>query len=233
MSTVGTIVLLWLLVLAVRGLFLWARGAFHRARLPPRTLPRGQIDAYQKQAFQELCRRVRDHGFVADMTDYFDGRGWNQADALAVFEEPIKHGMVKQRGLRFGRYSVTRKGFAEYQKNFMWSGGGDAVNISASAGGFVVANVNSQHAVAHGGIGNRLEQHDVSHRQLIDALRMDARSAEPAEAVRAQEYADDLASAVDAQDSDRTDRVLARINSLLSTAGTAFALTRALLSPES
>lgn len=65
----------------------------------------------------------------------------------------------------------------------------------------------------------------------FDALRTDALGAEPAEAVRAQEYADDLASAVGAQDSDRTERVLARINTLLSTASAAFALTRSLLSP--
>ncbi|EDX20295.1 MULTISPECIES: hypothetical protein [Streptomyces] len=133
--------------------------------------------------------------------------------------------------MRFGVYSVTRKGFDEYQKNFMWSGRGDEVNISASAGGFVVANFNSPHAVAHGGTGNRGDRHDVSHRQLIDALRTDARSAEPAEAVRAQEYAEDLASAVEAQDSDRMERVLARIDALLSTAAAGFALTMALLFP--
>lgn len=147
--------------------------------------------------------------------------------------EPVRLGLVKLRGRRFGRYSVTKKGFTEYRQNFMWSGGGDGVNISASQGGFVVANVNSAHAVAHGGIGNRGDRHDVSHRQLIDALRTDALRAEPAEAVRVQEYADDLASAVGAQDSDRTERVLARINTLLSTASAAFALTRSLLSPGS
>ncbi|MER6098101.1 hypothetical protein ABT154_20025 [Streptomyces sp. NPDC001728] len=151
-----------------------------------------------------------------------------------MFAEPVKHGMVKPRGLGFGRYSVTRKGFTEYQRNFMWTGAGsDGGTSPPSAGGFAVANVNSQQAIAHGGIGNRADQHDVSHHQLIDALRTDARGAEPAEAVRAQEYADDPASAVDAQDSDRTEAVLTRINSLLSTAGAAFALTRSLLSPGS
>ncbi|MBT1184881.1 hypothetical protein HET69_12785 [Streptomyces sp. CJ_13] len=228
---VEKIVLICLLGLGARGLFAWARGAAHRARLPAPTLPPGQVETCQGQAFRELCRRVREPGYAVDMADYFAGRGWNRADALAVFGEPVKHGLVKVRGLRFGVYSVTRKGFAEYQKNFMWSGRGDEVNISASAGGFVVANVNSPHAVAHGGTGNRGDRHDVSHRQLIDALRTDARSAEPTEAVRAQEYAEDLASAVEAQDSDRTERVLARINTLLSTAAAGFALTRALLFP--
>ncbi len=227
----GHIVFICLLGLGARGLFTWARETFHRARLPAPTLPPGQLETYERQAFRELCRRVREHGHAVDMTDYFAGRGWNRADALAVFGEPVKHGLVKVRGWRFGVYSVSRKGFAEYQKNFMWSGRGDEVHISASAGGFVVANVNSPHAVTHGGIGNRGDRHDVAHRQLIDALRADAGSAEPAEAVRAQEYADDLASAVDAQDSDRTERVLDRINTLLSTSAAAFALTRALLSP--
>ncbi|MFF3212821.1 hypothetical protein ACFYYB_19385 [Streptomyces sp. NPDC002886] len=229
--TAEQIVLIFLLVLAVRGLYTWARGAAHGARLPALTLTSEQVRTYQKQAFLELCRRGNTQGPAVDMTDYFADRGWNRADAMAVLAEPVRLGLVKVSGWRFGMYSVTKKGFTEYRQNFMWSGGGDGVNISASQGGFVVANVNSAHAVAHGGIGNRADQHDVSHRQLIDALRTDALGAEPAEAVRAQEYADDLASAVGARDSDRTERVLARINTLLSTASAAFALTRSLLSP--
>ncbi|MGW3572170.1 hypothetical protein ACWDSL_51405 [Streptomyces sp. NPDC000941] len=44
---------------------------------------------------------------------------------------------------------------------------------------------------------------------------------------------DDLASATDAQDADRTSRILGRINALLSTATAAFTLTRGLLPPGS
>ncbi|MFF4488566.1 hypothetical protein ACFY0F_19075 [Streptomyces sp. NPDC001544] len=80
--------------------------------------------------------------------------------------------------------------------------------------------------VAHGGYGNRANGPDIPHQQLTEALRTDAHAATPDEAVRAREYADDLASAVDAQDTDRTARILARINALLSTATAAFTLTR-------
>ncbi|MGW3660059.1 hypothetical protein ACWD6R_32435, partial [Streptomyces sp. NPDC005151] len=71
------------------------------------------------------------------------------------------------------------------------------------------------------------------HQRLIDALRTGAGTAMPDEAVRAREYADDLASAVDTQDADRTTRILGRINALLSTASAAFTLTRELLPPGS
>jgi hypothetical protein len=68
---------------------------------------------------------------------------------------------------------------------------------------------------------------------VINALREDARSADPDEAVRAQEYADDLTEAVQTENSDRTDRILGRINALLATATAAFSLTRDLLPPGS
>ncbi|MBI0377937.1 hypothetical protein JBE27_17050, partial [Streptomyces albiflaviniger] len=127
-----------------------------------------------------------------------------------------------------GSYSVTYKGWAEYGDKFIWTGG-EGVHISTGPGGFVVANVNSHHSVAHGGYGNRANAPEVPYQQLIDALRADADTATPDEAVRAREYADDLATAVDAQDVDRTARVLERINALLSTATAAFTLARGLL----
>ncbi|WP_223778181.1 hypothetical protein [Streptomyces sp. 135] len=84
-----------------------------------------------------------------------------------------------------------------------------------------------------GGCGNRTNAPDIPHQRLTEALRTDAESATPDEAVRAREYADDLAAAVDSQDADRTARVLGRINTLLSTATAAFTLTRELLPPGS
>ncbi|WP_335933640.1 hypothetical protein [Streptomyces sp. PTD5-9] len=82
-----------------------------------------------------------------------------------------------------------------------------------------------------GAAANKADRRDVSNRQLIEALREDARGAEPDEAVRAQEYADDLADALGTGSSDRADRVLTRINTLLATARSAFLLTRELLPP--
>jgi hypothetical protein len=163
------------------------------------------------------------------MADYFVDQGWNRADAMLILAEPLKHGMIKVQGWRFGTYGVTRRGWAEYGKHFMWTGASD-MHISATSGGFVVANINSHHAVAQGH-DNSADLRDVSHRQLVNALREDARSADPGEALRAQEYADDLAEAVQAANADRTDRVLARINALLAGATSAFALTRGLLGP--
>lgn len=93
------------------------------------------------------------------------------------------------------------------------------------------ANVNSPHAVAQGGRGNSADLRDVSHRQLINALREDARNADRDEAARAQEYADDLAEAVQTENSDRVDRIIGRINALLATAKAAFSLTKDLLPP--
>ncbi|MGW8888863.1 hypothetical protein [Streptomyces sp. NPDC055749] len=166
------------------------------------------------------------------MADYFIERGWNRADAMRILDEPLKHKLIKVKGWRFGAYGVTRKGWAEYESKFLWTGDG-GVHISSATGGFVVANVNSAQAVAHGGFGNRTNAADIPHQRLIDALQADAGTATPDEAVRAREYADDLASAVDAQDADKTARILGRINALLSTATAAFALTRELLPPGS
>lgn len=223
-------VLIALLCWAGYALFVWIRDSVHRWRLPAPSLAPGQVEMCQGQAFREVCRRAAGPHSKVKMADYFVERGWNRADALRILDEPLKHKLIKVKGLWFGAYGVTRKGWAEYESKFIWTGG-EGVHISSATGGFVVANVNSSHAVAHGGIGNRTNAGDVPHQRLVEALQADADTATPDEAVRAREYADDLASAVDAQDADKTARILGRINSLLSTATAAFALTRELLPP--
>ncbi|WP_405477494.1 hypothetical protein [Streptomyces canus] len=224
------VVVIALLCWSVYALFVRTRRAVHRWRLPKLSLAPSQLEMYQGQAFREICRRAANPGLHVAMTDYFAERGWNRADVMRILAEPLKHKLIKIKGWRFGGYSVTRKGWAEYEKKFIWTGG-EGVHISSTSGGFVVANVNSPHAVAHGGYGNRANASDIPHQRLVDALRTDADTATPNEAARAQEYADDLASAVDAQDADRTARILGRINALLSTATAAFTLTRELLPP--
>ncbi|MEU0743378.1 hypothetical protein [Streptomyces sp. NPDC006134] len=228
--TLGQVVMIALLCWSVYALFVKIRGAVHRKGLPEPSLPPDQLEAYQGQAFREICRRAVRPGPHVVMTDYFARRGWNRADVFLILAEPLKHKLIKVSGWRFGEYSVTRKGWSEYERKFIWMGG-EGVHISSASGGFVVANVHSPQAVAHGGYGNRTNTPDVPHQRLIDALRADADTATPDEAVRAREYADDLASAVDAQDADRTGRILGRINALLSTATAAFTLTRGLLPP--
>ncbi|MFI8848936.1 hypothetical protein [Streptomyces sp. 891-h] len=226
-----------LIVVAILGivlheLFVVIRDKRHVRRLPPPSITLTQAAAYQNQVFQEICRRSTGPNWRGvRMADYFTDHGWNRADAMLILAEPLKHRMIKACGWKFGTYGPTRTGWDEYRKNFMWSGGSEAVHISASSGGFIVANVSSPHAVAQGGHDNTADVHDISHRQLIDALRQDARSADSDEAVRAQEYADDLTEAVQTEDPHRTDQILTRINALLTSARSAFALTRDLLPP--
>ncbi|MFM9369821.1 hypothetical protein [Streptomyces sp. Da 82-17] len=86
----GHLVLVLLLLLAVRGLFVWGRGAYHRRRLPARTLQPQQVEACQRQAFRELCRRADGPAARVDMNDWFTSQGWNRADALLVLSEPLK-----------------------------------------------------------------------------------------------------------------------------------------------
>ncbi|UFQ19416.1 MULTISPECIES: hypothetical protein [Streptomyces] len=230
--TLAHVVLIALLCWLVHALFVWTRDAAHRRGLPPPSLAPAQLEACQGQAFREICRRAANPGIRVEMTDYFTAQGWNRADVMRILAEPLKHKLIRVKGLRFGGYCVTRKGWADYESKFIWTGG-EGVHISSTSGGFVVANVNSPHAMAHGGYGNRPDAADIPHQRLTAALRADADSARPEEAVRAREYADDLASAVDAQDADRTARVLGRINTLLATATAAFTLTRELLPPGS
>ncbi|MFB7914046.1 hypothetical protein [Streptomyces sp. NPDC056061] len=227
-----------LLVVAIayallRALFLFARKTYHGWRLPPPSITSAHVGAFQRQTFQEICRRASRPGQDVRMTDYFDGRGWNHADALLIVAEPLKHQMIKTRGWRFGVYCPTRKGWAEYRTNFMWTGSEEAVQIFADNGSFVATNINSPHASVQVRHGNTTDQRHVSNRQLIEALREDARRADGDEAVRAQEYADDLAEAVRTESSDRVNRVLGRVNALLATAQSAFSLTRELLPPSS
>ncbi|MFD0342380.1 hypothetical protein ACFVH0_27520 [Streptomyces sp. NPDC127117] len=227
------VVVMALLCWLIYEIFVGIRGFVHRWRLPEPSLAQHQLEMFQGQAFREICRRSASPGPQVMMTDYFAERGWNRADAMRILSEPLKHKLIKIKGWRFGGYSVTRKGWSEYERKFIWTGG-EGVHISSTTGGFVVANVNSPQAVAHGGYGNRANASDIPHQQLIDALRADAGTAASAdEGVRAREYADDLAAAVDAQDADRTTRILGRINALLSTATAAFTLTRELLPPNS
>ncbi|WP_086823564.1 hypothetical protein [Streptomyces sp. NRRL B-24572] len=229
-SSLVPVAVIALLCWAVYGLFVWVRGVAHRWRLPQPSIAPGQLEAYQGQAFREICRRAKSPGTRVVMTAYFAEQGWNRADARLILAEPLKHKLIKVMGLRFGRYEVTRKGWTEYETKFIWTGG-EGVNISAASGGFLVANVNSPQAIAHGGHNNRTNASDIPHQRLIDALRTDAAAAPTDEAVRAREYADDLDSAVAAQDADRTTRILGRINALLATATAAFTLTRELLPP--
>ncbi|MBY8877347.1 hypothetical protein [Actinacidiphila acidipaludis] len=210
------------------GLFVNVRRVVHRRRLPELSVTAEQLEMFQGQAFREICRRSAVQGTRVVMTEYFAQQGWNRADVMHIMREPLKHELIKVRGWRFGSYSVTPRGWDEYRSRFIWMKGDGAVRISADRGGFVVAVVNSDHGSAHGGYGNRA---DVSHQRLIDALRTDAATATPHEAARAQDYADDLSSAVEEQNADRTSRILGRINALLSTATTAFTLTRQLLPP--
>lgn len=224
------VITLVLLVLVTYGCFRAARNWFYHWRLPPSTILRSQVEHLEKVAFREICRMAKGPVSDVDMRGYFDEQGWNRGDVALILAEPLKHKLISVRGWSRSVYFPTRRGWSEYRKRFMMA---DSVNITASAGGFVAANINSAHAVAQSGYGHQADRHDVSHRHLVEALRTDARAAEPAEAVRAHEYADDLAEAVQEENPARVDRILGRVNSLLATAASAFSLTRGLLPPGS
>ncbi|WP_206308193.1 hypothetical protein [Streptomyces sp. A1277] len=225
------IVVFALCAAAAYGLFLKLRTVHHTRKLPEPSISMGRLDIYQKQALQEICRTSRSLGVPVRLGPYFEERNWNRAEALLVLAEPVKHKLVRIEGWRFGSYALTRKGWREYRKHFMWTGSIDeSMHITASAGGFAAVNVNSPHGVAQSsGRDSSADLSGISYHQLATALRADSESAQPEEAVRAREYAEDLTDAAGAQDTDRADRVLARVNALLATASSAFALTRDLL----
>ncbi|MEV8364381.1 hypothetical protein [Streptomyces niveus] len=230
-EVITLVIVLAILWAAANAMFSWIRGMYHGWKLPPPSISPALVQAYEKQVFREICRRSDGPGLQISMNGYFAEQGWNRADAMLILAEPLKHRLIKAHGWQFGQYGPTRKGWVEYRRNFMWTGGGESVNISATTGGFVVANVSSSGAVAQAGYGNSADLRSVTHHQLIDALRQDARSAEPDEAARAHEYADDLAEAIQTENTDRTGRILGRINTLLETARAAFTLTRDMLPP--
>ncbi|WP_330237644.1 hypothetical protein [Streptomyces sp. NBC_00525] len=209
------------------------RTTLHRWKLPAPSISPAQLNLYQKQAFQEICRRSPSLGTRVRMGPYFDERQWNRADAMLVLAEPVKHKLVRIDGWRFGSYALTRKGWREYRKNFMWTGsGGDSMHITASEGGFAAVNINSPHGVAQSsGRDSTADLSGITYHQLATALKADAEGAPPEEAVRAREYAEDLTDAAGAQDADRANRILGRVNALLGTATSAFSLTRSLLPP--
>lgn len=225
--------LLLLGVAVVYWLFLRLRTVVHRWKLPALSISMDRLDIYQKQAFQEICRRSPSLGARVRLGPYFAERNWNRADALLVLAEPVKHKLLRVEGWRFGSYALTRKGWREYRKHFMWTGSSDeSMHITASEGGFAAVNVNSPHGVAQSsGRDSSADLSGISYHQLATALRADSEGATPEEAVRAREYAEDLSDAAGAQDTDRANRVLGRINALLATATSAFDLTRNLLPP--
>lgn len=227
------IVVLALCALAVYGLFLKARAVLHAWRLPALSINMDRLDIYQKQAFQEICRRSPSLGTRVRLAPYFDEQQWNRADALLVLAEPVKHRLVRIEGWKFGSYALTRKGWLEYRKHFMWTGISDeSMHITASEGGLAAVNVNSPHGVAQSsGRDSSADLSGISYHQLASALMADSESAPPEEAVRAREYAEDLTDAAGSQDTDRASRVLGRVNTFLATASSAFNLTRNLLPP--
>ncbi|KAA6201940.1 hypothetical protein F2B00_12275 [Streptomyces parvus] len=222
------LVVLVLLVLVPYACLRAARNGFRNWRLPPPTIRPAQVEHLEKAVFREICRRAKGPGSDVDMQGHFDEQGWNRGDATLILAEPLKHKLISVRGWSRAVYFPTRRGWNEYRRRFMMA---DSVSITASPGGFVAANINSAHGVAQSGYGHRADRHDVSHQHLVEALRTDARAAEPSEGVRAQEYADDLAEAVQEENPARVDRILSRVNALLETATSAFSLTRGLLPP--
>jgi hypothetical protein len=67
-----------------------------------------------------------------------------------------------------------------------------------------------------------------AYREIVDALRADATTAQGVDGHAARSYADDLEEALSADDPSRVDRVIGRIKGLLDVATSAFAMSRGL-----
>ncbi|MFJ1937952.1 hypothetical protein ACIOGZ_35505 [Kitasatospora sp. NPDC088160] len=103
-------------------------------------------------------------------------------------------------------------------------------NISASHGGFVGGfNIDSSGATAQAGGSNTADAQHAEYRRIADALRSDSESSTGAESHVARSYAEDLVEAAGSHDQARVDRLLMRIRELLSSASSAFTLTRGIM----
>ncbi|MEU8463716.1 hypothetical protein [Streptomyces sp. NPDC029003] len=100
-------------------------------------------------------------------------------------------------------------------------------HIWASEGSFVGGiNIKSSGATAQAGSLNSASTHVSVYKRVAESLRADAENANRLEADVARNYADDLTGAIGAQDQSRIDQVIGRIRGLISTATSAFSLTR-------
>ncbi|MET8542629.1 hypothetical protein ABZW03_18530 [Kitasatospora sp. NPDC004799] len=103
-------------------------------------------------------------------------------------------------------------------------------NISASHGGFVGGfNIDSSGATAQVGGSNTTGAQNAEYHRIAEALRSDSESSIGAESHIARSYAEDLIEAADSRDQVRVDRLLTRIRELISSASSAFTLTRGIM----
>lgn len=194
-------------------------------RLPELSVPPEQIPMLAREAFEVICRHASGPDHPVNMSRYFKARGWNERDIRCIFE-PISPVLVKQHSFFTRSYMPTERGLDVYGRMVM-SEPAEQINVWASGGGFVGGiNIKSGGATAQVGNMNSASAQLSAYQRVVESLRADAENADGLEADLARDYADDLADAVGTQDQSRIDQVIERINRLISSAGSAFSLTR-------
>ncbi|MFD3512477.1 hypothetical protein [Streptomyces sp. NPDC058657] len=177
-----------------------------------------------REVFEVICS-VGDPKTPVAMGRYFKDRGWNNRDIRDVLR-PISPSLITRQSPYFHVYMPTERGLNVYGGLIM-STPAEQFNIWADQGSFVGGiNIKSNGSTAQAGHSNTSHTRHASYQRIVEALRADAPTAAGLEATSAEDNADDLEEAIAAQDQPRIDRILGRINSLLSGASSAFALTR-------
>ncbi|MFI0982603.1 hypothetical protein ACH4SP_37040 [Streptomyces sp. NPDC021093] len=177
-----------------------------------------------REVFTVICSLADPKTPVA-MGRYFKDQGWNERDVREILR-PINPSLITRQTPFFHVYMPTERGLNIYGGLIM-SDPAEHVNIWAGRGSFVGGiNIGSSGATAQAGHSNTAATRYATYQRIAEALRGDAEAAEGLEATSALDNADDLEEAIASQDQPRIDRILGRINSLLSGASSAFALTR-------
>ncbi|WP_405944303.1 hypothetical protein [Streptomyces sp. NBC_00932] len=223
-SLLGMIVLMGVLLRGGRWLMHW-NAVEEERRCPALSVRPQDVPQLAREAFGFICRCASGPDGPVDMSRYFEVRGWNEQDIRSIFESlcPV---LVKRHSLFSRWYMPTERGLNVYGSSVM-SEPSEQVNIWASGGGVVGGiNIKSGGATAQVGSLNAASSQFATHQRVVEALRADAEGAEGLEADVAVAFADDLAEAVNAQDAGRVDQVLDRVRGLISTASSAFSLTR-------
>ncbi|WUX99189.1 hypothetical protein OG428_22975 [Streptomyces sp. NBC_01422] len=223
-SLLATIGLMALLVIGSQWLQRW-NAADEDRRLPALSVPQQDIPKLAREAFEVICRSSSGPNQPVNMSQYFKAQRWNERDIRCIFD-PISPVLVKQHGLFTRTYMPTERGLDVYGRIVM-SESAERVNIWASEGSFVGGiNIKSSGATAQAGSLNSAFTQVSIYQRVAESLRADAENANTLEADVACNYADDLTEAIGAQDQSRIDQVLGRINGLITTATSAFSLTR-------
>ncbi|MFE7113611.1 hypothetical protein ACFU98_47630, partial [Streptomyces sp. NPDC057575] len=203
------------------------------AALPPPSVESADVNALALEALDQLCTRSNSIPDVfVNMGDYFEGRGWNDAD--------IRHIMGRLASLNFAhqvvsanhpfspyRYRATQSGVKENMANSGRRANASSININQNTG-HGDNNLNASFASGSASL-NQFHQRNV-HQELAQRLREESADALPVIADTAQSHAQSLEAALATGDSEARDESVGRIQRFLQTVGSGFQASQQLLS---